>query len=106
MVFWTLAATAAVPFGMDLDVSLVFWQHLVIGFTSPFGQSNWLLFLPPMSLIGLSLGLDWVQYRRKDEFVFLRWPRLVQASLLAGAILAIILGTSATPVRRFIYQGF
>jgi len=53
-----------------------------------------------------ALWLDWVQYRRGDELVFLRWRRLAQAALLALAILAIFLATQTDTGAPFVYQGF
>lgn len=56
--------------------------------------------------IGLSILIDGLQYRARDEFFFQTWPRLVQASLLALIWLALflVLYTERSPL--FVYQGF
>ncbi|MBI5957239.1 MAG: MBOAT family protein [Chloroflexi bacterium] len=53
-----------------------------------------------------ALWLDWVQTRRDDELIFLRWPQLAQATLLALAILAILVATTVDTSPPFVYQGF
>jgi len=50
--------------------------------------------------------LDWVQYRNKDELIFLRWPRWVRAALLAFVTLSLLLVSFADSAAPFVYQGF
>jgi hypothetical protein len=58
-------------------------------------------------LIALSLGLDWLQRRRRAETVFLSWPLLARSAVLALAVAAIVAGLmSAGGSPPFVYQGF
>jgi len=57
-------------------------------------------------LIGFSFLLDAVQYGSGDEVIVLRWPRLVQAALLACTIVACTLATTYETPATFLYQGF
>jgi len=50
--------------------------------------------------------LDWAQYRHKDELIFLKWPRWVQAALLALVTLGLFLASFADSAAPFVYQGF
>lgn len=53
-----------------------------------------------------ALWLDWVQVRRGDPLLFLRWSRPAQATLLALALLAVFLFSQADLGAPFVYQGF
>jgi D-alanyl-lipoteichoic acid acyltransferase DltB (MBOAT superfamily) len=97
---WLAALISLVLFTMDLPTAGYFYSRLLF-------WTKWVA-PPVLAVCGivLSLGLDTCQYIRRDEVVFLRWPRLAQAFLLAAAILAIFLATRLKPVEPFIYQGF
>ena len=97
-VVFGLVVLAWVPFRMELPVALDYWRGL-LAFTSGTRPTLRLLVV----LIP-ALWIDWAQAR--DEVVFLRWPRLVQATLLALAMLLIWLVTQATTAEPFVYQGF
>jgi D-alanyl-lipoteichoic acid acyltransferase DltB (MBOAT superfamily) len=93
----------AIPFKFDIANSFVFWRSLV---------TNW--FLPP-SLLGWRLPLiafipaffiDWIQFGKHDELIFIRWKPIVQSVLLALCVLIIFLALHAEPAQQFIYQGF
>jgi hypothetical protein len=96
-----LFALSLVPFHTGIGPSLAYWREL-LGLTRV-GLPDGRILL----LIGMTLLLDGLQYRHRDEIVFLSWPRPAQAALLAFAVLFIFLVTradaSAVP---FIYQGF
>ncbi|HLY38014.1 MAG TPA: MBOAT family O-acyltransferase [Candidatus Binatia bacterium] len=98
-VVFTLAVFAAIPFRMDLGVSLAFLRGLLTwrGWGAPDPRV--------VLLLAVGLSLDWTQYRAGDELVFLRWSRLARASLLAAAVAALLLVPydGRTP---FVYQGF
>ena len=53
-----------------------------------------------------SVALDIVQRKYQDEVVFLRWPRLVQAALLAIVVFLILIVSQGDNVEPFVYQGF
>ena len=85
MVILGLALLAAILFRMNLALSWFYLRNLVDG---------WSLSIPdlrPLIFIGLSVGLDWLQYRSNDEIIFLRWPRWLQASLSALVLIAVII---------------
>ncbi|MBI2834199.1 MAG: MBOAT family protein [Acidobacteria bacterium] len=88
-----------VPFRTDLHATWEYWTGLV----------RWTnLRLPDATLVILmvfSLAVDWAQTRAEDEYVFLRWPRLVQSAVLAAAVLAVFLANGDRS-GLFIYQGF
>jgi alginate O-acetyltransferase complex protein AlgI len=93
-----LMAAATVPFVLDLKQTLVFFARLVNGWN---GQ---MFDLRPLAIIILSLLMDWFQYRRNDETVFIKWPVWSQTLLIAIIPLAVIvIGQlqSAPPV--FVY---
>ncbi len=91
---------ALILFLMKFSTALQFFQGLLT-------NTQWIL---PNSRVFLmmipSLWLDFVQYRRKDEFAFLSWPLLSRAALLALAGLAIFLFSQSKIPPPFIYQGF
>jgi len=99
---FSLTTLAWVPFreGSGLGETLIVWSRLVDprGWAMP----DWRLLI----LIALSLGLDWLQWRRRDETVFLSWPLLARSALLALAVAAIVAGLSTGGSPPFVYQGF
>lgn len=101
LVVVTLVVLAWVPFGApDVPHALAYWQGMLNFSDLRRPTVRVLVAILP------ALWLDWVQYRRNDELVFLRWPRLAQAALLALAILAIFLATQIDTSPPFVYQGF
>jgi hypothetical protein len=54
----------------------------------------------------IALAIDIVQRYAEDEVVFLRWPRLAQASLLALSLFFTFIISQAEQSEPFIYQGF
>jgi len=101
LVVVTLVVLAWVPFrAPDVPRALDYWQGMLD--FSDLRRPTVRVFV----VILPALWLDWVQYRRGDELVFLRWRRLAQAALLALAILAIFLATQTDTGAPFVYQGF
>ncbi|MBD3307295.1 hypothetical protein GF339_12715 [candidate division KSB3 bacterium] len=84
----------------NISTAINFWQRLLHWNTLAWPNVRILLVLVP------GIWLDWVQYRNKNELIFLTWPRTVQASLLALAALAVLLFSRVGPGEPFIYQGF
>jgi D-alanyl-lipoteichoic acid acyltransferase DltB (MBOAT superfamily) len=102
LIVFVLVLLAWVPFRVgDLSTTFDYWR----GMTEWSGTLRWPSLLVVLALIP-PIWLDWVQYRRDDDLVFLRWPRLVQAALLAVAILAIFLSSQSRTTVPFVYQGF
>jgi alginate O-acetyltransferase complex protein AlgI len=94
-----LVVLAWVPFRTpDLDRTFAYWRGM-LDWSGPQRPS-----VRVLVVILPALWLDWIQ--RKEELAVLRWPRLVQATLLALAILAIFLVTQAETSAPFVYQGF
>jgi D-alanyl-lipoteichoic acid acyltransferase DltB (MBOAT superfamily) len=100
MTVFSLIVLSVIPFRMDLHIA---WQFLCgLSRLNKGATPDLHLFL----MIGVSLCIDYVQYRNRDEVAFLSWPPLVRATLLAAAILAVFLATRMRPVTPFIYQAF
>jgi D-alanyl-lipoteichoic acid acyltransferase DltB (MBOAT superfamily) len=85
LVLISLALFAAVPFALNLPDTLEFYNRLI--FAGKWTLPN----LNPLPVIIVSLLLDWYQSSRNDEFVFLKWPRLLQASSAALALILVII---------------
>jgi D-alanyl-lipoteichoic acid acyltransferase DltB (MBOAT superfamily) len=94
---------AWVPFRWGIPATFSFWGAL-LNFSGLVMRYRRLIFVIPI-LLG-SLGLDFLQYRTEDEFIFLKWPRLVQATCVALILLLIFITTSAEFKEPFVYQAF
>ncbi|MFC1878643.1 MBOAT family O-acyltransferase [Chloroflexota bacterium] len=79
-----LGLVAAIPFRMDLATSKIFLYQLTKGFQLEMPD------LRPLLIMAATLGLDWLQFRHDDEFVFLKWPRWAQALSAALAVFFLI----------------
>jgi hypothetical protein len=86
--------------GSSVGASLKFWLALLN--VRALGPIDWRI---PIG-IGIGLGLDWLQFRKQDEVVFIRWPLLARSALLAFAILAIFVASQSEVSPPFVYQGF
>lgn len=97
-----LVMLAWVPFrAPDIPTALKYWAGMLdLADLSQRPSPRLLIILLP------ALALDWVQYRAHDELVMLRWPRWVQAALIAGMLLALFLLAQADTGVPFVYQGF
>jgi hypothetical protein len=95
-----LAAAACIFFVMDPAIACNYFRGLVSGSHWIFPDSRVFLVMIP------SLWIDFAQDRQKNEFVFLSWPLLVRACLLALAVLAVFLFSQSRISEPFIYQGF
>ena len=84
--------------------NISFVIEFISGFfkTSPWALPDSRVFL----LIIPSLWIDFVQNRRKSEFVFLTWKLPIRSLLLALAIILIFLFVQGKIPQPFIYQGF
>ena len=96
---FALDTLALVPFLAGPGIALEFWGAL-------FRREGW--GFPDTRLLVLVAGtfaLDVAQYAGAEDTAFLRWPRPVQAALLAGSLVAMFV-MSETVRAPFIYQGF
>lgn len=103
-VVFIFVVLAWVPFRMEIPVAFEYWYGLFFNWSNLTLRYRRIFFMIPF-LVGLG-SIDWIQYRYKDELVFLRWPRLVQAALLAGAFLLILILSQTDTGDPFVYQGF
>lgn len=99
----TLVLLAWVPFRLELPAALHFWQALVTW--NGLGIQHRRLLIA-LALVGVGLAGDWAQARQRDEFVFLRWPRLAQAGLLGLILFAVWIVAATDAPQPFVYQGF
>jgi uncharacterized membrane protein len=84
-------------------MAIEFWKQLLsFGEFSPHYRR--LFFVAGYVLA--SVALDIVQRYYRDEVVFLRWPRLVQAALLATVVFLLLIVSQGDNVEPFVYQGF
>jgi D-alanyl-lipoteichoic acid acyltransferase DltB (MBOAT superfamily) len=98
-----LVSIAWAPFIMDLPVALSYWRGL-FDWTYPIIRyRRILLFIP---LFAVTIAVDWLQRHYQDEAFFLRWPRLVQAPLLAASMILLALLMQSAQAEPFVYQGF
>lgn len=103
VVTFLLVCFAWVPFRLDLPGTLLYWSGMFqLTNLSIMYRRVFLLF----PLIIVSVIVDWLQVRRGEEQVFLRWPRPVQAGLLAGILFLVFILTAEQQGTPFVYQGF
>jgi D-alanyl-lipoteichoic acid acyltransferase DltB (MBOAT superfamily) len=57
-------------------------------------------------LLGAAFWIDWVQWRNRDELVFLCWPTAARRAVLAAALLALFVASQFDATSRFVYEGF
>ena len=94
---------AWVPFRWELPATFELWGALLNWSETAVGYRR-LFFVMPF-LLG-SLLIDRLQYKAQDEFVFLRWPPLAQATCMAVIILFVFIATAGDFEPPFIYQAF
>jgi alginate O-acetyltransferase complex protein AlgI len=100
LLVFTLGCWALVAFRLPIDLALQFWGQLLTGPLGSFPEARFLLYILP------SVWLDWMQSRHGDDTVFMPWPRLARAALLAGATLLCLAMYGAAAPTPFVYQGF
>ena len=103
LVVQVLVVFAWAPFIMNLPVTLVYWQGM-FDWTYPIIRYRRILLLA--SFFIPVLALDWAQRHSTDEAVFLRWPRAIQASLLAICLFLFMLLAQVNYEEPFVYLGF
>lgn len=85
LVLLGLALFAAIPFKLTLGYSRLLLGQVLFAW----GWQMPDLRVPVVMLA--SLVLDWLQFRRNDEFVFLGWPRSLQALAAVLAFFAVVI---------------
>ncbi|MBN1224484.1 MAG: MBOAT family protein [Candidatus Aminicenantes bacterium] len=96
----SLSMGAFVVFLLNYSTAAQFFQSLVTNVRWVLPSSRVFLVIP------FALWIDFVQYRNKDELVFLKWPQLSRSFVLALAILGIFLYSQSRLGTPFVYQGF
>jgi alginate O-acetyltransferase complex protein AlgI len=99
----TLVTLAWVPFRLELPATLSFWKALVTWTSLGIHHRRLLIAL---ALMVVGLAADWAQSRRREEFIFLLWPRLAQAGLMALILFGVWILSAADATVPFVYQGF
>jgi D-alanyl-lipoteichoic acid acyltransferase DltB (MBOAT superfamily) len=92
---WTLVALR-----LPIAQALRFWQQLLIAPIGALPDGRVLLFMLP------SIWLDWMQSRHGEDVVFMPWPRLARAAMLAVAVLLCLAAAGVSAPAPFVYQGF
>jgi len=102
-IVFSLAVLAWVPFRMDLPLAFEYWWRMLDWTYVVIRIRRIFLLLPVIGVVGI---LDWLQYHYQDQTIFLRWPRLAQAALLAGVAFLILIMVQVDYGEPFVYQGF
>ncbi|MEW5872812.1 MAG: MBOAT family O-acyltransferase [Chloroflexota bacterium] len=85
LVLLGLALFAAIPFKLTLGHSRILLGQMLFA---------WGWQMPDLLVLAVMLAsvvLDWLQFRRNDEFVFLGWPRSLQALAAVLAVFAVVI---------------
>ena len=97
---WGMLAASTVLFQADLPTAgRLFVSILAPGRITP-------ALLQAFVLIAVSLAIDGIQHRAKDETVFVRWPLWARSGALAAVLLSVFLATRFDVPEPFIYQNF
>ena len=94
---------AWIPFRWGLPAAFELWGALFDWSVIGIGYRRLLLVMP--ILLG-SLLIDFLQYRKDDEFVFLKWSPLVRAACMAVILLFVFIATGGDFEQPFVYQAF
>ena len=95
-----LSCWALVALRLPVAQALLFWRQLATGPIGSLPEARLLLYMLP------SLWLDWMQIRQGEDTVFMPWPRLARAAMLATAVLLWFALYGAVAPTAFVYQGF
>jgi hypothetical protein len=96
----SLAITAGIFVFFTIPKALLLLKSLFVNTTWILPNSRvFLMFIP-------SLAIDIIQYRGKNELIFLTYPLFIRALLLAVALLTVFLFSQTGIPAAFVYQGF
>ena len=95
MLVFTISCLTLVLLRLPIMDALDYWRALFMSPLGPLPDARCLLFMLP------SIWLDWMQARQGEDTVFMSWPRLARATLLAIAMLLwLAMSWSASPAPR------
>ena len=94
---------AWIPFGWGFPAALPFMGGLLDWSSFEIRYRRMFLMIP---IIAISLTMDVLQFRSRDETVYLKWPRAVRATAMALIIWLILLVSSGDFQQEFVYQAF
>jgi len=97
----TLALLAWLPFSGSLTM-VEAYVRAMLDWSRPVDYLPW----PILWVAVPALALDWLQFRAKDELVFLRWPLPARAGALALAAILIVMTLMQGQIKVFVYQAF
>lgn len=100
---FTFVILAWVPFRWELPAAFEFWNAL-LNWSDVAIRYRRLFFVLPI-LLG-SLLIDFLQYRSRDEFIFLKWSPLTQAASMAAILFLVFIATGGDFEQPFVYQAF
>jgi alginate O-acetyltransferase complex protein AlgI len=103
IVVFLLVLLAWVPFRMEMSIAIDYWKTILNFSNFSIDSGRLLLILP---YIGFWMLVEWLFYRQRDEFLWLRFPKFAQAGLLAAAFLLVLVASTSETSTPFIYQGF
>ncbi len=103
LVVFAFVCLAWIPFSWGLHQAFEFWAAL-FNWGSFDVRYRRMYFLVPV--LFLSLIIDFLQYYKKDEFIFLKWPRPLQAACMALVVVLVFILTSGDFKQPFVYQAF
>jgi len=121
---FSLVSLAWLPFRMDLITAKRYFAGLILpsnwaapdwlwlkevlrGHLPISGIYKWNIPDPRIILVLIpAIFLDWVQNRKNDELVFLKWRRWIQLALYIVVVLGILMMAFSDTGVPFVYQGF
>ncbi len=101
VIVFVLVIAAWLPFRGSLTMVEAYVRALA-DWSRPVNYLPW----PVLWIVIPALALDWVQFRAKDELVFLRWPLAARAGALALAVILVVMTVVQGQIQVFIYQAF
>ena len=100
---FSLVILAWVPFRWELPAAFEFWRSFLEWTSFDIRYRRLLIVIP---FLVVSLVMDFLQYYKEDEFVYLKWPRLAQAACMAAVLMLVFIVTAGDFREPFVYQEF
>lgn len=91
---------AWLPFQFNISTSFEYIKRIFIW------QGGQIFDFRIVVIISIALVLDYIQFKKKEELPFLKWPRFSRVLALCFAILSITFVSFSNTGTVFVYQGF